>query len=102
MYSFFVRFLRGCFRLLMFFDLKWGRNRSQLSFFRLGSLASSLLIISIWTGQRREGNVLFNDALNTSYLWLYGKISHREYSFRLTARVILYAFVTPVGEHWLE
>ena len=21
---------------------------------------------------RKEGNVLFNDALNTSYLWLYG------------------------------
>ena len=22
--------------------------------------------------QRKEGNVLFNDALNTLYLWLYG------------------------------
>ena len=50
---------------------------------------------------RKEGNVLFNDALNTFYLRLYGVRhivkdhidSEREmgYSFRLIARVILYA-----------
>ena len=25
-----------------------------------------------WNEGRKEGNVLFNDALNTFYLWLYG------------------------------
>ena len=54
---------------------------------------------------RKEGNVLFNDALNTFYLWLYGirhmvkdhsdseetRCRHMGYSFRLTARVLLYA-----------
>ena len=56
---------------------------------------------------RKEGNVLFNDALNTFYLRLYGvthmvkdhSYSEREetrcrhicYSFRLAARVLLYA-----------
>ena len=57
--------------------------------------------------ERKEGNDLFNDALNTFYLQLYGirhmvkdhSDSEREetcclhmgYSFRLTARVLLYA-----------
>ena len=64
---------------------------------------------------------LFNDALNTFYLWLYGirhmvmDLSDSEKGnplpFRLTARVLLYTpshrqdstyFVTPVVEHWLE
>ena len=51
---------------------------------------------------RKKGNVLFNDALNTFYLRLYGKgtsqiareetrCRHMGYSFRLAARVILYA-----------
>ena len=55
---------------------------------------------------RKEGNVLFNNALNTFYLRLYGVIHmvkdnqiareetscrHMGYSFRLTARVLLYA-----------
>ena len=54
---------------------------------------------------RKEGNVLFNDTLNTLYLWLYGVrhmvkdhsdsekgncCCHIGYSFRLTARVLLY------------
>ena len=54
----------------------------------------------------KEGNVLFNDALNTFYLRLYGvrhmerttqivreetRCCHMGYSFQLTARVILYA-----------
>ena len=41
---------------------------------------------------RKEGNVLFNDTLNTFYLRLYG-VGHmvKGYSFRLTARVLLYA-----------
>ena len=54
----------------------------------------------------RERNVLFNDALNTFYLRLYGvrhmvksilivrkktRCRHRGYSYRLTARVLLYA-----------
>ena len=43
---------------------------------------------------RKEGNISFNDALNTFYLRLYGEIGTEEtrchhigYSFRLTARV---------------
>ena len=55
---------------------------------------------------RKEGNVLFNDALNTFYLRLYGvrhmvkghsiareetHFRHIGYSFRLAARVLLYA-----------
>ena len=54
---------------------------------------------------RKEGNVLFNDTLNTFYLWLYGirhivkdhsdsketRCCHMGYSFRLAARVLLYA-----------
>ena len=56
-------------------------------------------------GGGRERNVLFNDALNTFYLRLYGVIwirtilivrkeircRHIGYSYRLTARVLLYA-----------
>ena len=75
-----------------------------------------------------EGNILFNDTLNTFYLRLYGVIRMvKDHSdgergnplpphgllFRLAARVLLYAsshrqdnttraFVTPVVEHWLE
>ena len=48
---------------------------------------------------RKEGNVLFNDTLNTFYLRLYGVThmvkddsdSHIGYSFWLAARVLLYA-----------
>ena len=50
----------------------------------------------------RKRNVLFNDALNTFYLWLYSVrymvivrketcCRHIGYSYRLTARVLLYA-----------
>ena len=53
--------------------------------------------------KKKEGNVWFNDALNTFYLRLYGvrhmvedhsdsdRGNHMGYSFRLTARVLLYA-----------
>ena len=73
----------------------------------------------------KEGNVLFNDALNTFYLRLdiwYRTTeiviqetccSHMDYSFQLAARVILYAsshrqdntyhsLCDTVMEHWLE
>ena len=55
---------------------------------------------------RKEGNVLFNDALNTFYLRLYGvrhmvkdhwdsedetRCRHMGYSFQLAARILLYA-----------
>ena len=54
---------------------------------------------------RKEGNVLFNDALNTFYLRLYGvghmvknhsgteetRCRHMGYSFRLAARILVYA-----------
>ena len=81
-----------------------------------------------WTASRRkEGNVLFYNALNIFYLWLYGvgcMVKYHRYSqrgiflhgllfFRLAARDPLYvpfkkqdstyhAFVMPVVEHWLE
>ena len=60
----------------------------------------------IQTSGRKEGNVLINDALNTFYLRLYGvrhmvkdhsdsekgtRCRHIGYSFRLAARVLLYA-----------
>ena len=47
--------------------------------------------------ERKEGSVLFNDALNTFYLRFYGirhmvkDHSDMGYSFRLAARVLLYA-----------
>ena len=78
--------------------------------------------------KRKEGNVLFNDTLNTFYLRLYvirhmvknHKIAredirchHMGNTFRLAARVHLYvsfhrqdntyhSLCTPVVEHWLE
>ena len=61
----------------------------------------------IFGNRERERNVLFNDALNTFYLRLYGvrdiwlrtilivkketRFRHIGYSYRLTARVLLYA-----------
>ena len=79
--------------------------------------------------QRKEGNVLFNDALNTFYLRLYG-LRHmvKDHSdsekgnplpphrllFPINSKGFLYApshrqestyhtaFVTPIVEHWLE
>ena len=65
---------------------------------------------------RKEGNVLFNDALNTFYLRLYGvsnmiareetRCRHMGYSFRLATRVLLYALShiqdNTVVEHWRE
>ena len=60
----------------------------------------------------KEGNVLFNDALNTFYVRLYG-VKHMVKDHRLqqgffhmhhhTDRIAhTTAFVTPVVEHWLE
>ena len=62
---------------------------------------------TILSHTRKEGNVLFNDTLNTFYLRLYGvthmvedhsdsereetRCRHMGYSFRLAARVLLYA-----------
>ena len=88
-------------------------------------------VTSVYRLSRKEGNVLFNDALNTFYLLLYGVrhmvkdhsdsergnllLSHRllfpiniKGSFILnmhhpTHRILhTTAFVTPVVEHWLE
>ena len=82
-----------------------------------------------WNNEgRKEGNVLFNDALNTFYLWLYGVrhmvkdtqivreetcCCHMGYYFRIAARFFYMdhptdrithntTFVTHVMEHWLE
>ena len=91
----------------------------------------SFLLCIIWAltplDYRKEGNVLFNDALNTFYLQLYG-VGHMvkdhsdsergnplppygllfpinsKGSFICTTHRIAHttAFVTPVVEHWLE
>ena len=55
---------------------------------------------------RKEGNALFNDALNTYYLWLYG-IGYMVKDHSDSERGNLLpphttGFVTPVVEHWLE
>ena len=70
------------------------------------------------TVYQRNGNVLFNDALNTFYLWLYGIHSDSERGnllppYRLLILIIkgyhpidrithITAFVTSVMGHWLE
>ena len=69
---------------------------------------------------RKEGNVLFNDALNTFYLWLYGVrhiVKDHSYSEKgnpLPPQGFFYihhsrdriahttVFVTSAMEHWLE
>ena len=51
------------------------------------------------TKGRKEGNVLFKDALNTFYLQLYGIFYMHHPTDRMTHTM---AFVTPVVEHWLE
>ena len=64
-------------------------------------------VLGINDNGRKEGNVLFNDALNTFYLRLYGvrhmvkdhsdsegeetRCRNMGYSFRLAGRVLLYA-----------
>ena len=62
--------------------------------------------------RRKEGNVLFNDALNTFYLRLYG-VRHIVKDHSDSQQGLFYmhnpcrithttAFVIPVVEHWLE
>ena len=87
---------------------------------------STPILLSLLRLSMKEGNVLFNDALSTFYLRLCGvrhmikdhSLTREEtrcrdigYSFRLAARVLLYApshiqdctaCITPVVEHWLE
>ena len=68
---------------------------------------SDVLNVPLYLWSRKEGNGLFNDALNTFYLRVYGVRHmvkdqpdsewgnrlppHRPYPFRLAARVLLYA-----------
>ena len=57
------------------------------------------------TQTRKEGNVLFNDALNTFYLRLYGVrhvVKDHSDSERGNPLPRTTAFATPVVEHWLE
>ena len=81
------------------------RRERQLKCFRVNGLflkygVNNCCITFIYSN-RKEGNVLFNDALNTFYLRLYGvrttqiardetRCCHIGYSFRLAARVLLY------------
>ena len=85
-------------------------------------------MLLFWKEGRKDGHVLFNDALNTFCLRLYGVrhmvkdhtdsekgncCHHMGYSFQLAARFFYMhhptyriihttVFVTPVMEHWLE
>ena len=88
-----------------------------------------MFYLTMHRNRREEGNVLFNDALNTFYLRLYGighmvkdhsdservkpaaatwaTLSDQQQSFfymhHPTDRIAhTTAFVTPVVEHWLE
>ena len=90
-------------------------------FYKLNKLPITLPPHEGW----KEGNVLFNDALNTFYLWLYGVRHMVKYHtdsdrgnllpphgllFPISSKVFLYAlshrhtttFGTPVVKHWLE
>ena len=57
-------------------------------------LKRSMILRFVISNEKKE-NVLFNNALNTFYLWLHGighmVKNHMGYSFRLIARVLLYA-----------
>ena len=65
-------------------------------------------------GFEKEGNVLFNDALNTFYLQIYGRKGRKYFYVTTYSTHFIYlasdtdiwcdimAFVTPVVEHWLE
>ena len=84
-------------------------------------------MLFVLTNRRKEGNVLFNDALNTFYLRLYGvRYMVKDHSDSETGNPLLphgllfpistkgsfiyiseriahtMTFVTPVVEHWLE
>ena len=72
-----------------------------------GGIHTARLGVKLINKEEKEGNGLFNDALNTFYLRLYAfrhmiedhsdserkenRCRHIGYSFRLTARVLLYA-----------
>ena len=83
---------------------------TSVSYFaRIGRLHHRALLLSVPSliTRRKEGNALFNNAFNTFYLRLYGighmvkdhsdrereetLCYHMVYSFRLAARVLLYA-----------
>ena len=93
----------------MFISLDCNENaNTDLSMiYNLCKAHENKIIVTCMEG-RKEGNVIFNDMFNTFYLWLYGvrhmikdhSDSEREetcwhhykgYSFRLAARVLLYA-----------
>ena len=67
-----------------------------------------LLIYNVWHGGLKEGNVLFNDTLNTFYLWLYGidNYSARKVTFCYYCLAAKDLYVTfnriPIMEHWPE
>ena len=66
-YSFFSLFFCGFFRLLKFFDLNFGKNRSQDSSFRFGSFASSFLIISVWIEENNNNDTFDNSTIYRIY-----------------------------------
>ena len=77
---------------------------AQLIFIKYGCLSLSVWIKNndIRWNERKEENVLFNDALNT--FCIYGYIASEETRCCHPTDRIAHttAFVTPVVEHWLE
>ena len=52
-------------------DIKEGKKEGNVLFNNaLNTFIFIYMVLNIWL--RKEGNVLFNDTLNTFYLWLYG------------------------------
>ena len=85
-------------------SLSWGVVKHSLI------LVCFVPLACVYVDTRKEGNVLFNDALNTFNLRLYGvrhmvkdhsdsergnPLRHIGYSFRLTARVMLILVTNP-------
>ena len=93
--------LRPCsvFSVLVLYSPSLSCILRSCSVFSVLVLCSPSLSCIRSVGHSRERNVLFNDALSTFYLRLYGvrhmvketRCRHIGYSYRLTARVLLYA-----------
>ena len=88
--------------------ISFGNFRQRLPGGRRGSSSSGVRFPKVMAVGRKEGNVLFNDALNTFFIYGYmasdiiwlrtilivrkeTRCRHIGYSFRLAAKVLLYA-----------
>ena len=96
--------------------LGWSQYRDENSA-PTSPLADDIGNVSWESQERKEQNVLFNDTLNTFYLWLYGirhmvkdhsdsergnPLLHMDYSFRLGFFYMHHPTDRIALEHWLE